>query len=215
MCSAFCICNLMAFTVSATIVFHFFICFSSPGLCDIVLLKSPFLIILWHLFCKTQNVFPDASSIKFVQKKLCYVFKSLLDSVYCYKPDFCFLFFRYFPQSMTKARISINFFPSLLLFTFVLYLLSYRHYLTSASHKWLIYWKLFQLPSRLQSSNGVLYERSWECTDFPTGFNVPEFLVIVSSGATTVLEKTSPSRAACRAVLFPTYFFLASICLSI
>lgn len=37
MCSSFCICHLMAFTVSATIVFHFFTWFSSPCLCDMVL----------------------------------------------------------------------------------------------------------------------------------------------------------------------------------
>lgn len=111
-----------------------------------------------------------------------------------------------FPSQWLKLLSPSIFFPSLLLFTFVLYLLSYHHYLTSASHKWLIYWKLFQLPSRLQSSKGLLYESSWECTDFPAGFNGPESLVIVSSGATTVLEKTSPSRAACMAVLFPTFF---------
>lgn len=55
-CSFFCICILMAFAVSATIVFWFLKRFSSPGLGDTVLLKSPFLIILWLLSCKTQNI---------------------------------------------------------------------------------------------------------------------------------------------------------------
>lgn len=64
-CSSFWISNLMAFTVPATAVFHFFTWFSSLGLCDMVLLKSPFLIILWH-----QDIFSGALSIKFFQKKV-------------------------------------------------------------------------------------------------------------------------------------------------
>lgn len=87
-CFFFCICTLLAFAVSATIVFQFLTWFSSPGLDDKVLLKSPFLIILWLLSCKTQNILSDAPSIKLFQKKLSYIFKTLFDSAYCYIPDF-------------------------------------------------------------------------------------------------------------------------------
>lgn len=74
-----------------------------------VLLKSPFLIILQFLPCKTQNILSDAPSIKLFQKELSYIFKSLFDSAYCYIPDLLFPFLKFFSQSMTEALISDNF----------------------------------------------------------------------------------------------------------
>lgn len=69
---------------------------------DMVLLKSPFLITLWLLSCKIQNILSDAPSIKLLQKELSYIFKILFDSVYCNVPDFCFQKGLFFPSQCLK-----------------------------------------------------------------------------------------------------------------